>query len=277
MTERDNDFQQALAHKAVVESLWTEPLFGAVAELLPRPDSATMLVAEARCGFVPLHLAPSLADGARIIALDGHGSMLDLARKRAEGGRAEERIYFVAQRVADLSYADGVFQAGICLDGLNTAEQARRGILELSRVTAAGGKIVAAAPLASSYPEFYDLLDEAMRAHRIADQLPRIAEMRNGLVSVGHLGAIAEQAGLEDVRVERLSWEVTFEDGHDFLHSPLVRQSLFSHWMSAVRSADREPVLRHLSDAIDTYWHGRNFVTEIDAAVIFGTPGEPAK
>lgn len=273
MNDADNNFEQAVAFKAVVEKLWTEPLFDACRDRLPTPEGATVLVAEARCGFVPLNLVPLLSEDTRVIALDARGSMLDLARKRAEGGAAEERIYFVAQRVGNLSYADDVFEAGICLDGIVTGRQAKEGISELARVTAEGGRVVVGAPMAASFPEFYDMLDEALRAHQLADVLPRLSQMQTSLLKPAQLAAAAEAAGLEDIGVEKLEWKLSFDGGRDFLHSPLVRETFFGHWLGVIRSSEREPVLRYVSDAIDTYWHGKTFTTTVEAGLLVGTVG----
>lgn len=271
MSDSSDNFEQAIAHKAVVEKLWSEPLFDASRDLLPTPQGATVLVAEARCGYVPLEIAAMLGEGTRVIALDSHGSMLDLARKRAEGGDAEDRIYFVAQRVDNLSYADDVFQAGVCMAGICTGRQAKEGVAELARVTASGGRVLVGAPLSTSFPEFYDMLDEALRAHGLADVLPRIERLKRTLLSPGQLAHVASDCGLEGVEVEKLSWKLGFDGGRDFLHSPFVRETFFPHWLGLIRSSERAPVLRYVSDAIDTYWHGKRFETVIDAAVMVGT------
>lgn len=272
MKESDNNFEQAAAHRAVVEKLWTEPVFEACKDLLPTPEQATVLVAESRCGFVPLQIVPFLSPDTRVIALDAHSSMLDVARKRAEGRDAEDRIYFVAQPVTSLSYADDVFQAGICLNGLCTGRQATEGVGELARVTAAGGKVVVAAPLATSFPEFWDMLDEALRAQQLAaDVMPRVEQLQRSLIRPGQLAAAARGAGLDDIGVDKLSWQLEFEGGRDFLHSPLVRETFFPHWLGVIRSSEREPIMRYVSDAIDTYWHGKPFSTSIEAGVLVGT------
>jgi SAM-dependent methyltransferase len=273
MKEHDNDFEQAKAYKTVVERLWTEPVLDACGDALPRLESATLLVAEARCGYVPLEIAPRMGPNTRVMALDSHGPMLDLARKRAEGREGEDSIYFVNQRVGNLSYADGVFQAGICLDGIYTGRQADEGIGELARVTADEGTVVVATPLATSFSEFYDMLDEALRAQGLVDVCARVDKIQDSLISPGRLASVAASAGLTDVSVDQIEWQVGFEGGRDFLHSPLVRETFFPHWIGLVRSSEREPVLRYISDAIDTYWHGKRFVTSVAAGLMVGRKG----
>lgn len=271
MSDTDASFEQAQAYQEVVERLWVEPLFEVCRNMATASAAGTVLVAESRCGFVALELAPHLEENSRLMALDPHGAMLDVARERAERREGLESIFFVNQRVADLSYAADVFGTSLCLDGLLTARQAQEGIAELARVTAEEGALVVGVPLANCFAEFYDILDEAMRAHRLDDALPRIDRLKRSLISPGRLAGAAHEAGLEDISIEKLSWEVAFESGRDFLDSPLIRQSFFPHWIGLVRSTDREPVMRHVCDAIDTYWHARQFSTTVHAAVLVGT------
>lgn len=265
----ENTFEQARAYKAVVEKLWTQPIFEASRALIGAEKSATVLVAEARCGYVPLELLSVLEKGTRIIAMDGHDSMLDVARKRAESHDTQNRIFFVEQRVGAISYAAGVFGTSICLDGLLTLRQVEAALGELTRVSAPGATVLLAAPLAASFPEFYDILDEALRAHKMLEAVAlRIAKLKRTLITPPRLAALARAAELSVMGVEKLSWEVAFAGGHEFLQSPLIRETFFPQWLGLIPSSEREPILRYVADAIDTYWHGRVFQTTISAALL---------
>lgn len=263
------EHQTALAHKAVIEPLWTQPVFQACNPVADIPDAASVLVAEARCGYVPIEVVKHLPADTRVIALDPSRSMLDQARPRI-GEEMARRIFFVPQRVGDLSYADGVFRASLCLNGVTTTRQAREALSELARVTAPGGTVTLAAPLRSGFSEFYDMLDEALRAYSLHDVLGRMYELRASFLTPSKLADIATEAGLFEVVVDEASWEVEFKSGQELLMSPLVRETFFSHWIGLIRSADREPILRYISDAIDMYWHDRRFTCRVVAGCMSG-------
>lgn len=264
MDEPSNDYQIAVAHREVVERLWTEPLFGEIGDDIPLAEEGTQLVAESRCGFVALELREMLPDDVRMIALDPKRAMLDEARERAEE-RGIDQIFFVPERVDAISYADGVFSASVCLDGLVTARQLGVAVAELARATDAGGGVAIAAPLAESFREFYDLLEEALRARDLTERIDRIEGLRETLISPARLWAVADECRLEVEEVRTLEWPVEFEHGHEFLRSPIVRETFFPHWIGLVSSPERDNVLRHVGDAIDTYWHDRSFETKIRA------------
>lgn len=258
---------EAAAHRTVVEPLWTEPVFRACNPVEHVPDAVSVLVAETRTGFVPAELLKVLPPDTRIIALDPSRAMLNTARGRIDEDSAR-RVFFVPQRVGSLSYAADVFRASICINGVSTPRQAKDALTELARVTSAGGSVTVAAPLRDSFAEFYDMLDEALRAHSLNDVLGRMYELRASLLTPTRLADLARDAGLLEVTVDEVSWEVEFDSGQELLMSPLVRETFFSYWIGIIRSEDREPILRYVADAIDMYWHDRRFTCRMVAGCL---------
>ncbi len=269
MNDTANEHQVAISHKDVVEHLWTAPVFEAACEKFDIPPASSLLVAESRCGYVPLRLVDTLPEDTRIIALDPSRAMLDQARQRIDE-QTQRRVFFVPQHVNSLSYADDVFRGAICLNGVLTMRQAAEALGELSRVTSAGGSVLLGAPMGASFEAVFDMLDEALRAHQLNDVLGRLYELPGSFLTPGRLAELAESSGLHDVEVEEVAWEVVFESGQDLFLSPLVRETFFPHWVGVVRSSDREPILRYVSDAIDTYWHDREFRCKIVACAVSG-------
>ena len=270
MEDPTQEQKVAEAHREAIEPLWTEPLYDKVADRIPLATEGTQLVAEARCGYVPLKLRERLDPDIRIIALDPQRAMLDNARERG-ADELTEQVFFIPERVDSISYADGVFDASVCFDGIVTARQAEEGIAELDRVTVEGGRVAVACPLGSSFQLFYDLLDEALRAHDLEQRLERIDRLRSTLLSPARLTAIADELGLQVDDVIELEWDVSFDRGREFLHSPLIRETFFPHWLGLVSSPKREQVIRYVTDAIDTYFRGRSVDTNLAAGFLVGT------
>lgn len=261
------DHPTVRAHRDVVERLWTEPILDLCAVDLPTPENATVLTAESRCGAVILRWLEHLSSGTRMMALDSAGPMLDEARSRVPE-EEHRRIYFVQQRLNSLSYANGVFNGVVCLHGMVTRRQAEEGLKELTRVTADDGELVASFPLGSSFREFYDLLDEALRARGLENALYRLEELRQSLLSADDIRRIADQEGLEVREISELSWEVAFSSGREYLYSPLIQETFYPHWVGAIRASEREEILRYISDACDTYWRGRTLNSHVRAALL---------
>jgi SAM-dependent methyltransferase len=270
--EETSEHEQAEAYRKGIEPLWTEPLFDALVDDLPIAPDDSVLIAESRGGYLPIEVRRRLVDGGRVIALDDQRPMLDAARARTDRELSDD-IFFVVERAHSISYADDVFDAALCFHGMVTARQIHRVIDELARVTVPEGVIAIAVPLASSFPVFYDLLDEALRRHDLESRLDRIDDVRETLVSPVEIVDVADRVGLDDVTIERLAWDVEFERGRGFLNSPLVRETFFPHWISPVPSHEREPILESIGTAIDAYWEGDAFQTGLEAGVLVGRVG----
>ncbi len=270
MSDPANEHQSALAHREVVEPLWTAPVYEACGITEQSIDpGVSVLVAESRCGYIPVTWAPTLPEDVRVIALDPSRAMLDQARQRIDEELAR-RVFFVPQRSDNLTYADDVFRTSLCLNGLTTMRHVREATSELARVTQQGGSVIVATPLRECFSEFYDIFDEALRAHHLHDVLGRLHQLQGSFMTPGRLASVAEDAGLHDPQVHEVSWDVEFESGQHLLMSPLVRETYFPQWIGVVRSSDREPVLRYIADAIDMYWHDRPFVSQMRAGVLRG-------
>lgn len=261
----DDGDEEAVAHKNVIEALWTKPLLDAYLTNLPVPSGASVLVAEARCGYVPMRWLATLEGNTRIIALDPSRAMLDQARQRMDEVQ-QRRVFFVPQQVSALSYAaDDVFLASVCVNGLWTTKELEHGLKELVRVTVSEGKVVIAAPLWNCFSELYDMLHEALRVYELEDALKRIQAKRRSLIHEGDVLAAAKHMELQDIELDCLHWRVSFHSGRDLLASPLIRELFFEHWVSVIRVSDRDHVLRYVVDAIDTYFHERTLTCQMHA------------
>ena len=270
MEDPSNEQKLAEAYREKVEPLYIEPLYDQIGGKLPLAAEGTQLIAEARCGYVPLKVQSKLGDDVRLIALDPERARLDTARQRAEEVGCADDIFFIPERVDAISYADGVFQSAICLEGMVTVRQAEEGLQELARVTVDGGAMATGFPLGDSFAVFYDMLDEALRAHDLEERFERVEDLRNRLMSPARAVAVGEQVGFEIEEVERLEWTLEFQSGQAFLHAPLIRETFFPHWIGIVSSARRQQVMRYIADAIDTYWKSRTFEARMSVAFVLG-------
>lgn len=267
MRDRLSEHQEAEAHLMVIEKLWSRPLLDTQLERLPDVAQGSVLVAESRCGYVPLQWSARLPEHVRIIALDPSRAMLDTARSRMDEASLR-RIFLVPQALPSLSYADGVFNAAVCINGLLTRQQLRDGLSELARVIESGGKLHLVVPTRECFSEIYDLLDEAFKSLRLGDTAERLKALRTTLISSYDLYTTAREHGLHELDITEHRWSVAFDSGREALLSPLLRHTFFDMWMSVIRSSEREPILRYLADAIDTYYHERVFTCSMAAIAL---------
>jgi hypothetical protein len=115
------------------------------------------------------------------------------------------------------------------------------------------------------------MLDEALRQHELHHVRDRLGELRESLMTSARLLRSATDNDLVGIDINEYEWEVSFDSGLDFLQSPLLRATFFPHWIGIIRSSERDTVLRYIADAIDTYWHEREFSTTVRAAMLTGS------
>ena len=257
------------AHRAAVEPLWTTPLLEGCGAWLPRLEEGSALVAEARCGAIPLYWSSRLPAAVRVIALEPSRAMLDQARARFDG-LSNRRVFPLPQSIERLSYADGVFRAAVCLEGLETRVQMRAGLAELGRVVEPGGALVVAVPARETFAQIQEMIAEAahLDGHRVEDALRDAVD--DLLVDEDALHERALEIGLGEIEMQGVEWSVAFDSGLHALASPVVRGPLIAAWFSAIPIADRERVARRAADAIDTYFREVDFVAEARALCLRG-------
>lgn len=267
MSDRPGEYEDSEAYLKVTEQLWTRPLLHVIKESLPVISQGSALVAEARTGLLPMVWARKLPESLRIMALDPSRSMLDTARARLDES-LQRRVFFVPQSVQALSYADGVFHSAVCINGLFTKGECSDGMRELARVVEPGGSLLVALPSKESFALCYDMLDEALKAHKLDPIAERLQQLQETFLDAADLYHIAREQGLHDLEIMEHSWQISFGSGHELFMSPLIRQTFFSHWMSIIRSTEREPIVRYMIDAVDTYFHGADIPLEVRALTL---------
>lgn len=270
MTEKPGEYEEAEAHLKVVEQLWSLPLMSQLKEQLPSVSLGNVLVAEARTGLVPMLWAQSLPESIRVMALDPSRSMLDLARDRFDEA-AQKRIFLTPQSIQSLSYADGVFPAAVCTEGIITQHQLVQGLTELTRVVDQGGSLLLCVPSVHSFGICVDMMEEAFAAHELEHNLERLEQLQRSFLTSDTLYRVARELGLHDLSMQHHRWTIEFDSGHELLTSPLIRQTFFPHWMSIIRSSERDLIVRYMIDALDTYFHGQTIPLEVDALSILAT------
>lgn len=188
-------------------------------------------------------VARALPEEDRVVGADAWDEMVTLAR-RASPAR-------MAWTVADfhrLPFRDGAFDAVLCQQALQFADEPGAVRAEARRVLRPGGHAVFAlwADLASS-PGFAFLRQEVAR-HWGEDAAPGVA-MPFSLDDPHALREGFERAGFVDVRVVRLTKDLAFHDAADFLRS-YVAGSYLLELLPQQDEARQRALLAGLEDAL---------------------------
>jgi demethylmenaquinone methyltransferase/2-methoxy-6-polyprenyl-1,4-benzoquinol methylase len=93
-------------------------------------------------GDLALELAGRVAPGGQVVGIDFSERMLELAREKAAGRPGAEIIEFREANALELPFEDNRFDAATVGFGVRNFSDLDRGLRELARVVAPGGRVV---------------------------------------------------------------------------------------------------------------------------------------
>jgi len=172
-------------------------------------------------GDLAIELRERVGAGGEVIGLDFSESMLELARQKAPGIRFEQG------NALDLPYADGEFAAATVGFGARNFSDLDRGLAEMRRVVAPGGRVVVLEittpqrpPLSWFFRFWFDRAVPALgRLAGDSDAYTYLPSSVRRFPGPDELGARLAEAGLVDVR-----WVLT-AGGIIAIHSGSVPQA----------------------------------------------------
>jgi ubiquinone/menaquinone biosynthesis C-methylase UbiE len=252
-----------------VAAQWEMRLAPALLDALKLPSDGSVLAAECRTGTVPIMLADRLSDNVRCIAIDSNREMLDLARGKVFSGK--RRLWWESRNVEKLPYQAGVFGTCLCTAGILTKDDLHRIGSQLVRVTQPGGTLGLIVPLQGSFSAFYDLFREALLALDLRVFEAALDVFIDDLFDEETLKIDLAAAGVRDVEVNVVSFDLPLTSGKAFFEAPLVEAMFRPYWRQICSDAAAwVRIVRYIEQALDTYFLGFQMTTTVRAAWILG-------
>jgi pimeloyl-ACP methyl ester carboxylesterase/ubiquinone/menaquinone biosynthesis C-methylase UbiE len=187
---------------------------------------------------------PAARRGARVLATDVSPRMIELllTRARAEG------LAGVEARPMDghaLRLEDGTFDVVASQNGVTVFPDMARGLEEMVRVTRPGGRVVVVGFGPMREAEFLACFMAAMRA-----VVPGFAGLPTDppplpfqAADPATLRRRLEDAGLSDIRVEPVTWEMAFESGRHLWDTVTASNPIATRLVADLSEAGREEVI----------------------------------
>ncbi len=261
----------AIAYDEDVLPVWDEPLGFEIATRLSYSPGSTLLASECRTGSICSSLLNAF-DGVRLMAVDSSREMLDLARSRLKDASS---VYFAAQRPDSLSYATGVFSAGVCLHAPRQRFEFNQVAAELNRVVRTGGWIALAVPHPRALSLVYDLVRESIWA---TGEHGRLACLE------AHLATLIDVEGVHQ-SIEGRGGEVIDEGttivpirlgGSASPYQQVLFHAIFGSSLAALESEEQlgSRILADVGRRLDTYLDGVPIEAEAEVIWVLGKTAE---
>ena len=251
--------------------LWAEP-FGKLllAELEPH-ISGTVLDVGCGTGFPAMEVLQRIESPGRIVAVDQSTGMLEVARLKA-ADHVQKRIFFQHADVANLRFADDVFDLVYSNLAIAYVTDSSTALEEMVRVLAPEGKLVVTTPLAGTFGPLYRAAAAVLRAADEKQALDAVVSDAALWPRPDDAIAWVEDAGLEEVGIKTQELKLVFDDGDSLVDTPLLRHGLLDDWSESLSTAlSHEAFLQNLAAWIDESRGDEPFEVPILAACLRGT------
>lgn len=208
----------------------------------------------------------------RIIVVEATPALLERARAGFDAESMGKRLFFRAHQLdTKLPFAENGFD--LVLANVGVAELGSPGALlaDLVRVTKPGGELRLATPLAGSWHEFLDVFSDVLLRLRKQDSVDALAAYRATFPEPEALATQLEAAGLAQVAVEAVHWELMFRSGREFFYAPVIELGPLPRWKAlAGKGAPMQDIFIAVKEAIDTYYGGGAFSVSVFAGMLSG-------
>jgi SAM-dependent methyltransferase len=213
-----------------------------------------------------------------IVAMEGSPGRLSLARTRLGSAAAAGQVFLRAHNPRErLPFANEMFD--LTLSNLVLGEVPDRHALltELHRVGRPRSRVVLTLPLAGTYGEVIDLMDEVLLGLHHDEGREALGAYRDSLPTGDRLAAELTQLGFTDVEVTLGRWQLLFASSREFFYAPLIEEGPLRRWKAIAGRGERmHAVFLTLKQSIDRYYAGRAFAVSVVAGCVSGYKAGPA-
>jgi ubiquinone/menaquinone biosynthesis C-methylase UbiE len=223
---------------------WTRRFTDLVDKHLTFSDEENFLYVNAGTGDHAFALRERMDKNTAVFATSENEHILNIARDKAIAVKSD--VDFSTLRFEDDSFdvvlADASFVRPADLEEL---------IDDAKRVGRPGGRIAVFLPAAGSFGEIFSLLWEVLFNEDLAEHGAAVEKMISELPTLSDAESLAESAGLEKVKTYTSNEIFEYENGVEFVRSPLVADFLVPVWLESLSEKEKERVTEKLAQLID--------------------------
>jgi ubiquinone/menaquinone biosynthesis C-methylase UbiE len=189
--------------------------------------------------------------------------LLKIARDK--GAATKSAIEF-----SEGDFDDDSFDAVIADASFTRPEGISGFITEAVRVAKPGGEVAIVLPSAGSFGEVFSLLWEVFFNEELGDDTNAAETLIARIPSISRIEEIASNAGLTDVKSETTKEVFEYENGAEFVASPLVADFLLPVWFETLDEDQSERATQKLSQLIDDEDGSLTFRFTVKATLVTG-------
>jgi ubiquinone/menaquinone biosynthesis C-methylase UbiE len=226
-------------------------------------DSENMLYINAGTGGHALSIHEKFGDTTNIFAICEDKECLAIAVDKAAAVAAD--IDFSTMRFEDDSFdavlADATFVPPSDLGHF---------VDEVVRIARNGADLAIVLPTAGSFGEIFSILWEVFYLEDPESMGAKAEKLIAELPTTGEVEEIAHRAGFVNINTQVATEIFDFENGADFIGSPLMDGFLLSGWLPSLDDIEKERFTEKISEIIDSEGGATPFIFTVKATLLTG-------
>ncbi len=227
-----------------IQNEWTRRFTDLVDKHMDLRDSENMLYINAGTGGHPMAVHERFGEKTYIFASCENEDILTIARDKAAAVSS-------AVDFSCLRFEDDAFDAVLADASFMPPEEIEHFIENTVRVARTGGDVALFLPTSSSYGEIFSLLWEVLFNEDLAEHGAAVESIIGGLPTVSNIENIAARTGLVNINTQTEVEVFEYENGEEFIASPLVADFLMPAWLETLDEDEKERALKQLAQLID--------------------------
>ena len=259
MTKTQNEL--AFLRDLAVDGEWTRRFAELVDKHLDLADAENLLYINAGTGGHALALNEKFGETSNIFATCENEDILKIARDKAAALRSDVDF-------SCLRFEDDAFDAVLADASLVRFAEVEEFIEDVVRVARTNGNIAVFLPTAGSFGEVVSLLWEVLFTQGLGEHGAAAEKLINDLQSVSRLEQIAERTGLVNIKTETAIEVFEYENGAEFIASPLVADFLLPLWTEMLDENEKEQIPEKLAQLIDAEDAALSFRFSVKATLL---------
>ena len=253
----------AFLRDLAVDGEWTRRFADLVDKHLDLTGSENLLYINAGTGGHALAICEKFGEKTNIFATCENEDILKIARDKAAALRSD--VDFSCVR-----FEDDAFDAVLADASLVRFAETEEFIDNVVRVARTDGNVAVFLPTAGSFGEVVSLLWEVLFNEGLGEHGAAAEKLINDLPTVSRLEEFATRAGLVNVKTETAIEVFEYENGAEFIASPLVADFLLPLWTEMLDENEKEQIPEKLAQLIDAEDADLSFRFSVKATLLTG-------
>lgn len=253
----------AFLRELYIDEQWTRRFTDLIDKHFDLADIENLLYINASTGSHAFELGEKLEEKVDIFATAENEDMLQIARDKAAALRSGVDFSMIR-------FEEDSFDAVLADASFTRPKDYGAIVDEAVRTAKSGANIGILSVTAGSFGEIFSLLWEVLVKEDLGEHGHAAEEMIAELPTVSRIEQLAKTAGLENVQTNIANEVFEFENGAEFVNSPLVADFLLPEWLSSLSDQDKDRVTGKLSQLIDYEDGSLSFRFSVKATLLTG-------